>query len=99
MGPGAFGGHSKHTRNWSLIRIECWPFRSPVRISKRLPGNAVQILQGNGSFKAIKLQTCGPFDSRECLDSLSDREVFGALIPVADDHQLIITGTYALRQA
>ncbi len=66
---------------------------------KTVAGQRCQILQGNGSFQAIKLQTCGPFDSRECLDSLSDREVFGSLIPVADDHQLIITGTYALRQA
>ena len=66
---------------------------------KTVAGQRCQILQGNGSFKAVKLQKCGPFDSRECLDSLSDREVFGSLIPVADDHQLIITGTYALRQA
>jgi len=84
MGPGAFWGHSKHTRHWSLIRIEYWP---PISFEnfKTVAGQRCQILQGNGSFKAIKLQTCGPFDSRECLDSLSDREVFGSLIPVADN--------------
>ena len=28
----------KHKRYWSLIRILCWPLRSPERVSRRFPG-------------------------------------------------------------
>ena len=66
---------------------------------KTVAGQCRQVLQGNGSFKAIQFQACSSFDSGECLDSFSDREVFGSLITVADDHQLIMTSAYALRQA
>ena len=36
-GPSAV--QTKHTRNWSLILIECCPLRSPANASRRLPGS------------------------------------------------------------
>ena len=32
----------KHKRNWSLTRTECWPTRSRVKASKRLPGGGAK---------------------------------------------------------
>jgi len=29
---------TKHTRHWSLMRMLCWPWRSPLSSSSRLPG-------------------------------------------------------------
>jgi hypothetical protein len=44
------------------------------------------IFKLNSCFQAIKLEPGSAFNSRECFDSFTGREVSGPPIPVADDH-------------
>ena len=53
IGPGYPRGHSKQILHWSLTRMLYWPFRSPFRVWKRLPGS---VFERRGRLEAIHLQ-------------------------------------------
>src|SRR5713226_9218248 len=48
-GPSAV--QTKHTRNWSLILIECCPLRSPANASRRLPGGDLKSLRSPAALR------------------------------------------------
>jgi len=75
---------------WKMNSVLAFPIS--FENFKTVAGQRCQILQGNGSFKAIELQTCGPFDSRECLTRFPIAKSL-VLFRGSRRSQLIITGT------
>jgi hypothetical protein len=45
-------------RNWSLIRMECCPTRSPARASRRLPGGLRKSFKAHRGVNSFESATC-----------------------------------------
>jgi hypothetical protein len=59
-----------------------------------------KIPQRSCCIHSIQLEARGSFDSGECLDPFSDREISGSFVPIAENHALPkVAQQYALRQA